>query len=913
MNRLLLSILSILLLVLISGVQARAQEDLIPCEEETTEEVTEEVTEPMSDAGFVEIPGPIEDMVPGWTVNKGLFKYYTEAETRKNLIELRPDQLDHEILLSVTLSKGTGDDMFAAPMLWNNSLVRFHRDGQTVELVTPNTQVSTVAGEPMAMAVENGVSDRIFGRVPIEAENEDGRIVFDLTLFLGSFLDLEMMGSFYGYMFIIDYEGSYITQIKGFPLNDEIDSRVILQGAGDIQGWPQMDGQELGFHFSLSEPPPPGYVSRLSDDRVGFFEDVSMLYSVGTDKTETRYLRYINRWRLEKKDPTAAMSEPVQPIVFWIENTTPYEYRDAIRAGIEFWDTAFEKAGFINAIQAKQMPDDADWDPADIRYNAIRWFVDPMSVYAIGPCRTDPRTGEIYDADIGMNADMLTGPYLNYEMSVDPLNAALELMMPPGWPNLNGMQVPWNDETLKILDERNERYLDGDALFSLKAFEAARASEIMRVRSDLDLESPEVEKFVYNYVLSLVAHEVGHTLGLRHNFAGSAGTSYWKMQQPYWTQRHGLSESIMDYTTVNISAPGAVQGEYFQTVPGDYDNWAIEFGYTPVNMSTSQDETPALNEIAMRAPDYRYATDEDYSGWTRNMDPDTWLWDLGDDPIRYSNDRIASSKEIIDRILDYYSVPGTRPARIRLSFVYAFWEYIQAASSVPRLIGGVRMYRDHVGDIDSHYANEPVSAEDQRRALEFLRDKLWASDNYQYDPELLVMLGKDRSSTLNWGDLMQGTLDFDLQTYVLIAQQEPFYWLYDPLVLTRVINNERRMLDGEEPFTIVELFDTVRGSIWSELQTGSPIDSFRRNLQRAHLQMITGIVLSPANGTPEDAIALARRDLNILKQSIENNLSSDSAFGMDTMTKAHLEECLSIIDQTLTAPANSGGSITLMF
>ncbi len=160
---------------------------------------------------------------------------------------------------------------------------------------------------------------------------------------------------------------------------------------------------------------------------------------------------------------------------------------------------------------------------------------------------------------------------------------------------------------------------------------------------------------------------------------------------------------------------------------------------------------------------------------------------------------------------------------------------------------------------------------------------------------------------------MQGTLDFDLHTYVLNAQQTPFYWLYDPMVLTRVINNERRMLDGEEPFTIVELFDTVRGSIWSELQTGTPIDSFRRNLQRVHLKMITSIVLSPANGTPEDAVALARRDLNILKQSIENNLSSGSAFGLDIMTKAHLEECLSIIDQTLTAPANSGGSITFMF
>jgi len=899
-----------LLIFLLTGAQVIAQEDIIPYDEDANGDAAAEVADVEE---FVEIPGPIEDMTTGWTVTDGLFRYYTDEETRRVVIELTEEQLEHEILLSVTLSKGTGSPVFAAPMLWGNSLVTFHRDGETIELVNPNVQISTVPGEPMARAVESGTSDTIFGRLPIEAENEDGRMIFDLGMFLASYLNLEMTGYYYGYQWSIDYEGSRIEQISGFPLNDEIDARVLLYGADNALGYTEMDAQELGFHYSLSEPPPPGFVPRIADDRLGYFQDISMLYSVETDRAESRYLRYINRWRLEKQDPDAEFSEPVEPITFWIENTVPHEYRDAVRDGILFWNDAFEQAGFSRAMRARQMPDDAEWDPADIRYNTIRWFISPVSVYAIGPSRTDPRTGEIYDADIGMNADMLPGPYRNYELSIDPIQRALESISPPGWPNLNGRQVPWNDDTLAILDDRNERYMENDELSSLQAFEATRVSEFMRIRGDLDFTSDEIDQYIHDYVVSLVAHEVGHTLGLKHNFAGSAGTPYWKMQQSIWTRQHGLSGSIMDYTTVNIAAPGEIQGEYFQSVPGDYDRWVIEFGYTPLGAENPGDELDALNEIASRAPEYRFAPDEDNYGWTRNMDPDTYLWDLSDDPVRFCTDRIKASDQIIDGILDYYSEPGNRTARIRLSFIYAFWEYIQAGSAVPRLIGGVRNYRDHIGDPNAHRANEPVSAEEQRRALNFLRDRLWSSENFQYDPELLTMLGRDRHQTMNYGDLVTGNLDFDLHGYVLMAQEAPFYWIYDPMVLQRVQNNELRMLENEEAFTMVELFDTVRDSIWTELIDASPIDSYRRNLQRSYLQMITGIVLMPGGGTPEDAIALARRDLMILKTTIEDIFASDIEPGIDTMTAAHLHECLAMIDQTLEAPASQGGSITFMF
>ncbi len=906
-------IIAVLFMLSVSGGRLYAQQDLIPYEDDEIASVEEE---PVAEE---EIPGPIEDYTVGWKKNSGLFTYYTDPETMRVLITLKPGQLDHAYFISSTLTKGTGDEMFPAPMSWGEDVFEFRRVGDSIEFVEPNYQITTVMGEPMARAVEMGISDIILGRTPIEVEDEnDGRIAFDLGTFLMSANNIEIDAWYYGLSLMVDYEGSHVEEIKGFPLNDEIDTRVVLFGAGDAFGSIINNAQEIGLHYSLSEPPEPGYLPRLADDRLGYFLDMSLIYSVETDKAETRYQRYITRWRLEKADPDAELSEPVEPIVFWIENTVPYEYRDAVRDGILFWNRAFEQAGFKNAIRARQMPDDADWDPADIRYSTVRWFVSPQAMYSIGPSRTDPRTGEIYDADIGINADMMRSPFRDYELSVAPIRRSLEALFPPGWPNLNGRQVRWDEETYEILE--NQISPDGvgamnDDFAAIHALEAARGIEILEMRNGFDPDSPEVQEYVHDYILSLVAHEVGHTLGLRHNFCGSAATSYWNLNRKSWTHQHGLSSSIMDYTSGNISPEGKPQGEYWQTTPGDYDRWVIEYGYIPIDAATPEDELDVLNDIAKRAPQFRYGTDEDVYGWSRNLDPDLYMWDLSDDTVRYYGDRLTASDQIIDRILEHWSDPGTRPPRIRLAFIYALWDYILASAAVPRAVGGVRAYRDHIGDPDAHPAFIPVSAEDQRRALEFLDTRIWSSESYRFDQELLNMLARDRSRTFDWYGLATGNRDFDIHQWVMMIQEEPLYWLYDSLVLERVLNNEMRMPDEAEVFTMVELFDTVRNSIWSELSAVAPIDSYRRNLQRAHLEMVSGIALNPAYGTPEDAVTLARRDLIILRDEISTLLASSNAENLDTMTTAHLDECLSRITLTLDAPITrgGGGGIILQF
>lgn len=897
MNRLMIINIAVLFLLFLPLNSSLAQETLIDAEE----------TIPPDE----QVSGPIEEYTSGWTKTEGLFTYYTDEATRRVLIEITPDQYETPYFVNITLSRGTGDRMFTAPMMWGQSAIEFHRNGTMVEFIEPNYSITTVMGEPMAQAVESGISDTIIGKAQVEAEDgESGRIVFDLASFLLSSTGIDLASWTWDGGISVDLEGAYIESLTGFPMNDEIDTRVPVYGAGDAFGRATMGSQVIGIHYSVAQPPEPDFMPRLADDRLGHFLSMSVKYSVETDSTDTRYVRFVDRFRLEKADPDAEMSDPVEPIVFWLENTIPYEYRDAVREGILLWNDAFERIGFSHAIAVRQMPDDAEWDPADIRYNTVRWFVSPASNYAIGPSRADPRTGQIYDADVGVNADMMRSIHWEYELSVEPIRNALEMIAPPGWPDLDGRQVRWDEETLEILENRireNDVRMGTDNFALIHAIEGARAATILRSRGQLQPGSPEEERFYHDYLVSLIAHEVGHVLGLRHNFAASTATPYWKLHHSYWTREHGLAASVMDYTTANVAPEGEMQGEYFQTSLGDYDYWAIEYAYSEFDAETPEGEEESLDEIASRAPDYRYATDEDYYGWSRNMDPDTYVWDLGDDPVRWHRDRITASHQLLDGILEHWDEPGTRPADIRRAFLYAVWDYTLASFAVPRVIGGVRMYRDHVGDPGAHPAMVPVSAEEQRFALGFLRDWIWAPGTFDFDPELVNMLGRDRFRSFNYMPLYTGTLDFDMHAYALSVQREPLYWIYDPLVLERVLNNQMRMPDGEEVFTLVELFDTVRDSIWTELATGDSIDSYRRNLQRAHLDMIIGIVLDPANGTPEDAVTLARRDLMTLKEQIMSMMSGDASTGIDAMTAAHLDECLSRINLALTAPMDRGG------
>jgi hypothetical protein len=281
------------------------------------------------------------------------------------------------------------------------------------------------------------------------------------------------------------------------------------------------------LRYSLSELPSSGYRARLADDRIGHFFDQVEDFTSDVEHTPAR--RLVNRWRLDKEDANAPVSPPKQPIVFWLENTIPAKYRPAIRDGVLMWNRAFERIGFRDAIVVKEQPDDADWDAADVRYNTIRWFADTDAAFAQGPSRTNPFTGEIYDADIRFS-----------ELVVRFRRQQIVLQQNP-------LASPWEEQAAVHL---RAPWSGGRGAMCNFAAEAALGAEfawnVLETRG-IEPDSPEADKFVYGFLREIAAHEVGHTLGLRHNFRASTIRTLEQAKDPTLTAREGLTGYVMDF------------------------------------------------------------------------------------------------------------------------------------------------------------------------------------------------------------------------------------------------------------------------------------------------------------------------------------------------------------------------------
>src|SRR5437867_8635650 len=291
-------------------------------------------------------------------------------------------------------------------------VVSFHRVGKTIQLIKRNALFQASAASSMHAPARVAVPDAVVGQAKIESQPHPDRksLLVDLSSFVVD--DLEGMSlalrTLYEVPYQLDKDGSSIALCKAFPQN--LDFETVLHFKTPEVKRPAIYAADprsllVRFHYSISRLPQTGYRPRLADDRVGHF--LAMVDDYSDDREEQPTVRYITRWQLEKKDPSAPLSEPKQPIVFYLENTIPKEYRDAVRRGVENWNPAFEAIGFKNALVVKDQPDDPDWDAADVRYSTLRWIVAPNVGFAQGPWRINPYTGQIFDADIRFSADML--------------------------------------------------------------------------------------------------------------------------------------------------------------------------------------------------------------------------------------------------------------------------------------------------------------------------------------------------------------------------------------------------------------------------------------------------------------------------------------------------------------------------
>ncbi len=823
---------------------------------------------------------PFADVVKDYKEIPGLFTLFVKEDENKMLMEIKPDQIDKVFLCSFTREAGDGRYYDGGAMLENFPFI-FKRVGKKIQLLHKNVYFRADSTSPISRAIPRGVTNSFLGSAKIESmpHPERGSILIDpSSMFLQDFAFVtgELQEAF-KVDFNFDKENSYYSGFKSFPKNTEIEVTLTYTTNKPKPGFgPIADTRSIQhkYHYSLSVLPETGYRPRLADDRVGHFLTMYQDYTKGTE--DSPYRRYINRWHLVKANPNEQLSPPEEPIVYWLENTIPLEYRKAVSDGVLLWNKAFERIGYKDAIVVKQQPDSSDWDPADVRYHTIRWIVIPGGGYAVGPSLTNPFTGEIYDADIRVSSDITRFIVKDYEEFVNPLTMANKMKTS----ELTANQYSCN-------------YGEGAVR------EAAFGWSLLEARGLLDENDSLAKKFVNDYLIGLIAHEVGHTLGLRHNFRASSIHTTSELQNNGLTMSDGITGSVMDYIPVNLASDPARQGQYWQTTLGPYDYWAIEYAYKPINATSPDGELPELEKIASRASDPKlaYGTDEDAFGFSpQGIDPVTNVFDLGDDPLAYYRNRIKLVRELWGKMESKLDAKnGLRYQKFRRVFSNGFSEYFLAGLTASKYIGGIYHYRSHVGDPGNHIPYEPVPASKQREALAFLKTNLFGPDAFKFSSSLINKLAIERLYDFEFSLIQVQRVDFPIHDFVLSMQRPPLDRLYNPITLGRLVDIESRYSKQQEKFTMSEMFRGIRESIWSELTSGNNINGFRRGLQRAHLAKLIELLLKPQSGTPEDARTLARSDLLAIQKGAASSMKSK----LDDMTRAHLDETRARIDAAL--------------
>ncbi len=658
---------------------------------------------------------------------------------------------------------------------------------------------------------------------------------------------------------------------------------------------------EIGVHYSIHMLPENPMKPRLADDRIGYFLTPHKDFS--RDGSENFFVHYINRWRLEKKDPHSSLSEPKQPIVFYLDTTIPHKYRKYVTQGIELWQRAFEAAGFKNAIIAKEVGDDPDYDAEDARYNTIRWIIaDEPSFGAIGPSRVDPRTGEIIDADILMEQNMLASFRKAYRRYSGP----------EAFVNMDPMMRYLKDPSLNpdIADENQLRdHFFGSGAMCDIGFGFTQNFEFMQLvllTDGLEENGMEVPmEFVGEALVFVTAHEVGHTLGLRHNFKSSISTPYDKLNDRRVVEDIGMTGSVMDYPSPNVSRDRSKQGYYYTPSIGTYDQWAITYGYTEIPGDKSPEhEQWSLKSVVNRANEKRHHYGTDYDTYPAGaLEPLSMIWDLGDDPLAWAEERMGVCRDILNNgNLEKRVVgDGESYAPLRNAVTTLFIQEYRAAARALKYVGGQYTARPHLGDNSGQVPLVPQTAAEQREALQFIIKNAFAKDAFAVSPEILNKLQDDKMQ--NWQNRMYTygrRFDFPLNGWVGGLQNALVTQLLHPMRLQRMADVEYKV---EEPYRVAEMFRTLTSEIWTgNIVPAGKTAIMQRNLQRIYLDHLISMTVTPAPGTPWEAIALARLQLTRLQSGIN---TAQQRSGLSDEANAHLLESQARITRALDAKLDS--------
>lgn len=749
-----------------------------------------------------------------------------------------PDSLFNREMLMVTRIAETASGIGFGGGKQNTQVLRWQKNGDKVLLRVVSYDIYAADSLPIHEAVVNSNFEPILFAFDVAAYHKDS--VNDATVIKVTDLfqeDVQAIGfpederSDYK-ISRLDKNRSFIDTIRSYPENIEV-RHVKTYEAKEPPSNSSTASISVKMSNSMILLPKVPMRRRYFDERVGWFTTSQTDY--GLDAQESRTVEYLDRWRLEVKEEDiekfkrGELVEPKEPIVYYIDRATPKKWIPYIKQGIEDWQVAFEAAGFKNAIIAKEAPtkeENPEWSPEDVRYSVVRYLASPIP-NANGPHVSDPRSGEILEADIN-----------------------------------------WYHNVMTLL--RNWYFVQTAAIN-----EEARGVEFK------DEIMGELIRFVSS-------HEVGHTLGLPHNMGSSSAYPVDSLRSAEFTQKYGTAPSIMDYARFNYIAQPEDGDVALMPQIGIYDKYAIEWGYRPILNTTPREEKETLDSWILEHqndPRYRFGAQQ-----SSVIDPTSQTEDLGDDAVLASQYGIKNLKRIVPNLIEWTAEEGKDYADLETMYDQVLNQFNRYMGHVTANIGGVikdtKTY-DQEGAVFTH-----VPQDEQERAMNFLQDQLFSTPKWLIERNIFNKIEFD-------GNVER----------IRNIQERTLNNLLDFGRMARLIENAT--INGEEAYSLLDMLSDLRKGIWSELGSGSAIDTYRRNLQRAYIERMAYLMTEEQSEIPRrwrDWITRSNIDVSqsdirpAVRGELENlqrNLRRAIGRSNDTMTRYHLEDALERVNLIL--------------
>jgi len=872
-------------------------------------------------------PPPFADVTRGARNVDGFVNVWTRDE--KTWIEIPADRLDKPMFLGVSLASGLGQGFVLPGLMPSDHLVVLKRVGNSVQMQAINLHARAREGSPVARAVSESYSGSLLASAPLAASPHPERksLLVEAPALLGG--DIAGMQSWFEAVFRLGYsldrgnssiertrtaaEGTSFTFRNHYAVPKLPPPPFFSPGGpppnpalapNPPRGLPDARSFFVSLAYTLAPLPAEPMKARRADQRVGYFTDAYVDFD--NEAGGDRRVHIVQRWRLEKKDPAAAISEPKAPVRVVMDRNIPERWRPAVREGILEWNKAFERAGLRNALVVEQQAADADWSSLEgTRLLAVRWFaMEGPGATAVGPSQGDPRTGEILRGaaiipENWVRFDRATVSDTVPRMASDP---ALEALGAAALPQLNARG--------EFATRLAQCTYAQDALEQV-----AFGLELMQLRGEIAQGSPESDRYVAGSIKAVVVHEVGHALGLRHNFKASTGITLAQLRDKAFTGQRGISNSVMDYNPPNVALPGEPVTDIHMPGLGAYDYWAIEYGYR--EFASPAEETQALARLAAMGDtdaSLAFATDGDASA----DDPLVNRFDLGEDPLAYARRQLVLARELWTRTQSRTLAPDDTMEIYRRNLARGLSNVGRAAALLGKYVGGAITTRATAAANKPLVA--PVPAAQQREALTVLLAEVFASSSFRFEPRYMSRLGVDRLENASGR-----AAEFSLPGTVLGIQRGALDALMSDGTAQRLADAESKVDDRSQLLGYAELQERLRDAVWSEIApppkpaggrlpgktaaepggaAPTEIDSLRRNLQREHVRRLAGGVLRPTSAAAADVRAVHRMVAQQLEASLKAALQSRP---WTPMARAHLNDSLSTLTEALRAPLNKQG------